>query len=238
MRDAGMERLLVLPLYPQYSATTTASTFDEIFRILGSWRNQPELRIVKHYHDHPAYIQALKQQVEASWVERGRPDFAAGDKLLFSFHGVPKRTLDKGDPYHCECHKTGRLLREALGLSSEEAMVTFQSRFGKAEWLKPYTAPTVKMLGEKKTRRLDIFCPGFPADCLETLEEIAMEVQEDFIHSGGQEYNYIACLNDAQPWVNGLTQIAMEHLGSWPLSAESAESLALSQKRAADLNVK
>jgi ferrochelatase len=150
MRDAGMERLLVLPLYPQYSATTTASTFDEIFRILGSWRNQPELRIVKHYHDHPAYIQALKQQVEASWVQCGRPNFVAGDKLIFSFHGVPKRTLDKGDPYHCECHKTGRLLREALGLSSEEAMVTFQSRFGKAEWLKPYYAEMMADLGKKK----------------------------------------------------------------------------------------
>jgi ferrochelatase len=235
MRDAGMERLLVLPLYPQYSATTTASTFDEIFRVLASWRNQPELRIVKHYHDHPAYIGALKQQVESYWAQHGRPNFDGGDKLLFSFHGVPKRTLDKGDPYHCECHKTGRLLREALGLNSEQAMVTFQSRFGKAEWLKPYTAPTVKMLGEKKTKRLDIFCPGFPADCLETLEEIAMEVQEDFIHAGGGEYNYIACLNDAPAWIDGLHRIAMEHTGSWPLNSESPEALALSQERASEL---
>jgi protoporphyrin/coproporphyrin ferrochelatase len=235
LRDAGMERLLLLPLYPQYSATTTASTFDEVFRILSSWRNQPELRLVKHYHDHPAYIQALKQQVEAFWQKHGKPDFAAGDKLLFSFHGVPKRTLDKGDPYHCECHKTGRLLREALGLSADQAMVTFQSRFGKAEWLKPYTAPTVTMLGEKKTRRLDIFCPGFPADCLETLEEIAMEVRADFIQAGGQEYNYIPCLNDSQAWIDGLRQISMEHLGSWPLSPESADHLAQSQKRAAEL---
>lgn len=235
LRDAGMERLLLLPLYPQYSATTTASTFDEVFRILSSWRNQPELRLVKHYHDHPAYIQALKQQVEAFWQKHGKPDFAAGDKLLFSFHGVPKRTLDKGDPYHCECHKTGRLLREALGLSADQAMVTFQSRFGKAEWLKPYTAPTVTMLGEKKTRRLDIFCPGFPADCLETLEEIAMEVRADFIQAGGQEYNYIPCLNDSQAWIDGLRQISMEHLGSWPLSPESADHLAQSQKRAVEL---
>ena len=235
LRDAGMERLLLLPLYPQYSATTTASTFDEVFRILSSWRNQPELRLVKHYHDHPAYIQALKQQVEAFWQKHGKPDFVAGDKLLFSFHGVPKRTLDKGDPYHCECHKTGRLLREALGLSADQAMVTFQSRFGKAEWLKPYTAPTVTMLGEKKTRRLDIFCPGFPADCLETLEEIAMEVRADFIQAGGQEYNYIPCLNDSQAWIDGLRQISMEHLGSWPLNPESADHLAQSQKRAAEL---
>jgi ferrochelatase len=169
----GMERLLILPLYPQYSATTTASTFDEVFRIVSGWRNQPELRLIKHYHDHPGYINALKEQVESYWQTHGRPDFASGDKLLFSFHGVPKRTLDKGDPYHCECHKTGRLLREALGLTAEQAMVTFQSRFGKAEWLKPYTAPTVESLGHQKTRRLDIFCPGFPADCLETLAEIA-----------------------------------------------------------------
>ena len=236
LRDAGMERLLLLPLYPQYSATTTASTFDEVFRILSSWRNQPELRLVKHYHDHPAYIEALKQQVEAFWQKHGKPDFAAGDKLLFSFHGVPKRTLDKGDPYHCECHKTGRLLREALGLSADQAMVTFQSRFGKAEWLKPYTAPTVTMLGEKKTRRLDIFCPGFPADCLETLEEIAMEVKADFTQAGGQEYNYIPCLNDSQAWIDGLCQISMEHLGSWPLNPESAENLAKSQRRAIELS--
>lgn len=235
MQSLGMERLLVLPLYPQYSATTTASTFDEIFRIIGGWRNQPELRIVKHYHDHPDYINALKEQVEGYWQEHGRPNFEAGDKLLFSFHGVPKRTLDKGDPYHCECHKTGRLLREALGLSPDQAMVTFQSRFGKAEWLKPYTAPTVQALGQKKTGRLDIFCPGFPADCLETLEEIAMEVRDDFLTAGGGEYHYIACLNNSPAWISGLAEIAADHLAGWPQMPESPEALALSLERAAQL---
>jgi ferrochelatase len=231
----GMERLLILPLYPQYSATTTASTFDEVFRIVSGWRNQPELRLIKHYHDHPGYINALKEQVETYWQSHGRPDFGAGDKLLFSFHGVPKRTLDKGDPYHCECHKTGRLLREALGLTAEQAMVTFQSRFGKAEWLKPYTAPTVESLGHQKTRRLDIFCPGFPADCLETLEEIAMEVRDEFLTAGGGEYHYIACLNNSPVWISGLAEIADDHLGGWPQVPESEQALALSMQRAVAL---
>ena len=235
LQKAGMERLLVLPLYPQYSATTTASTFDEIFRIISQWRNQPELRLVKHYHDHPEYINALKEQVESYWQINGRPDFSGGDKLLFSFHGVPRRTLDKGDPYHCECHKTGRLLREALGLTPDQAMVTFQSRFGKAEWLKPYTAPTVKSLGENKTKRLDIFCPGFPADCLETLEEIAMEVRDDFLTAGGGEYHYISCLNTSSAWISGLAEIAADHLAGWPQSPESPEALALSIQRATEL---
>ena len=232
LRDAGVSRLLVLPLYPQYSATTTASTFDEVFRILMTWRNQPELRLVKHYHDHPAYIQALKEQVEASWQLNGRPNFAQGDKLIFSFHGVPRRTLDKGDPYHCECHKTGRLLREALGLSAEEALVTFQSRFGKAEWLKPYTAPTIEALGKKKVKRVDIFCPGFPADCLETLEEIAMEVRDEFLAAGGQDYRYIPCFNDASPWIMGLDAIVSDHLGVWSTQLDSQQELAARAQRA------
>ena len=232
LRHAGVGRLLVLPLYPQYSATTTASTFDEVFRVLGKWRNQPELRLVKHYHDHPAYIQALKEQIEASWQLNGRPDFSQGDKLIFSFHGVPRRTLDKGDPYHCECHKTGRLLRESLGLTAEQALTTFQSRFGKAEWLKPYTAPTVKSLAEKGIKRIDIFCPGFPADCLETLEEIAMEVCEDFLSSGGKDYFYIPCLNDSSAWIAGLGAIATDHLGGWPMQVDSEQELQARSQRA------
>lgn len=238
LKEQGLERLLVLPMYPQYSAATTASSFDEIFRVLKSWRNQPELRLVKHFHDHPAYIQALKEQIEVYWEKHGRPDFESGDRLLFSFHGVPRRTLDKGDPYHCECHKTGRLLREALGLQAHEAIVTFQSRFGKAEWLKPYTAPTVHSLGHKKTQRLDIFCPGFPADCLETLEEIAMEVRDEFISAGGGQYHYIPCLNDSQAWINSLDTIASEHLVSWPVRLESQEVLEHRQRLAVALGAK
>ena len=139
LKAEGMERLLLLPLYPQYSATTSASSFDEVFRVLGTWRDQPELRLIKHYHDHPAYIEALRNQVLGFWDQEGRPDFAKGDRLVMSFHGLPKRNLMKGDPYHCECLKTGRLLGEALGLEPGQYIVTFQSRFGKAEWLKPDT---------------------------------------------------------------------------------------------------
>lgn len=236
LRHATVERLLVLPLYPQYSATTSASSFDEIFRVLMTWRNQPELRVVKHYHDHPAYIEALRIQVESYWEQHGRPDFAAGDRLLLSFHGVPRRTLDKGDPYHCECHKTGRLLREALGLMETEALVTFQSRFGKAEWLKPYTAPTVKELGAQGVGRVDVFCPGFPADCLETLEEIAMEVREDFLVAGGKDYHYIPCLNDHPVWIRALHSIAIDHMGGWPTEPESGDVLQRRYERAQALN--
>lgn len=235
MSQKGVDRLLVLPLYPQYSATTTASTFDEIFRVLGTWRNQPSLRIVKHYHDHPAYIQALAKQVEAYWVKHGKPDFTNGDRLVMSFHGVPRRTLDLGDPYHCECFKTGRLLREALGLSDKEAITSFQSRFGKAEWLKPYTASILEDLGRAGTKRLDIFCPGFPADCLETLEEIAMEGEEIFTHAGGAKYHAIPCLNDQSTWIEALELIAAENLQGWSLGLESPEQIAARLERAQHL---
>lgn len=161
LRKQGMERILVLPMYPQYSGTTTATAFDEVFRVMGQMRNQPELRLVKHFHDHPAYINALHQQVGAYWAQHGAPDFARGDKLLLSFHGVPRRTLELGDPYHCACLKTGRLLGEALGLQPGQYLVTFQSRFGRAEWLQPYTAPTLEELGRVGTGRVDVFCPAF-----------------------------------------------------------------------------
>ena len=234
-RQENVERLLLLPLYPQYSATTSASSFDEVFDVLKRWRNQPELRLVKHYHDSPAYIDALRQKIEEYWTQNGRPDFAKGAKLVMSFHGLPKRNLMQGDPYHCECLKTGRLLGEALGLEPNQYHVTFQSRFGRAEWLKPYTAPTVESLGHQKTRRLDIFCPGFPADCLETLEEIAMEVRDEFLIAGGGEYHYIACLNNSPVWISGLAEIADDHLGGWPKVPESEQALALSMQRAAAL---
>ena len=226
LQAQGMERLLLLPLYPQYSATTTASSFDEVFRVLRSWRNQPEVRMVKHYHDHPAYIEALRQQVTEFWEKEGRPDFTKGERLVMSFHGLPKRNLLKGDPYHCECLKSGRLLGEALGLVPGQYIVTFQSRFGKAEWLKPYTAPTLEQLGKEQCPRVDIFCPGFPADCLETLEEIAMEGKEIFIEHGGNDYRYIPCLNNNPAWINALHAIAADHMAAWPLTDEPAAVLA------------
>jgi ferrochelatase len=232
LRRQGCEQVLVLPMYPQYSGTTTATAFDEVFRVLGQWRNQPELRLVKHFHDHPAYISALQHQVGAYWSQHGMPDFAHGDKLILSFHGVPRRTLELGDPYHCECLKTGRLLGEALGLQAGQYQVTFQSRFGKAEWLQPYTAPTLAELGKVGAGRVDVFCPGFPADCIETLEEIAMEGQTEFKVAGGKDFHFIPCMNDAAPWVSAMAEIALQHLQGWPLSTPHPHELEARRMRA------
>ncbi|HYC41654.1 MAG TPA: ferrochelatase [Noviherbaspirillum sp.] len=211
LKADGCDRILILPAYPQYSATTTASIFDAVFSHYTKVRNVPELRFVKHYHDNEGYIDALKRSVLAHWDVHGRPD-----KLVMSFHGVPKRTLLLGDPYHCECHKTARLLANALHLSPEQYIVTFQSRFGKAEWLQPYTAPTVQKMGKEGVRRIDVLCPGFTSDCLETLEEIAMEVKQDFLTSGGKEFHYIPCLNEDPAWIRALAEIAEQHMVGWP----------------------
>jgi len=217
LKAEGCERILILPAYPQYSGTTTASIFDSVFQHYAKVRNIPELRLIKHYHDHDAYIQALKQSVQAHWDLHGQPE-----KLVMSFHGVPKRTLLRGDPYHCECYKTARLLAQALGLKESDYLVTFQSRFGKAEWLQPYTAPTLQELARQGVKRVDVMCPGFTSDCLETLEEIAMEAKEDFLHAGGKEYHFIACLNDAPAWGKGMMEIAEQHLMGWPTVASAA----------------
>ena len=211
LKAEGYERLLVLSAYPQYSATTTGSNFDAVFSHYQQVRNVPELRMIKHYHDHEAYIEALKQSVLNHWQTHGRPE-----KLVMSFHGLPKAFLMRGDPYHCECYKTARLLAESLGLSKEQYLVTFQSRLGRAEWLQPYTAPTVTQLAKDGVKRIDVICPGFIADCLETLEEIAMEVRIDFLNAGGKEFNYIPCLNESPEWMRALAEIAEQHLIGWP----------------------
>ncbi|MEY3831717.1 MAG: hypothetical protein RJA82_664 [Pseudomonadota bacterium] len=237
-RQENVERLLLLPLYPQYSATTSASSFDEVFDVLKRWRNQPELRLVKHYHDSPPYIDALRQKIEEYWTQNGRPDFAKGAKLVMSFHGLPKRNLMQGDPYHCECLKTGRLLGEALELEPNQYHVTFQSRFGRAEWLKPYTALTLEGLGKDSCPHIDIVCPGFPADCLETLEEIAMEGQEIFHEHGGGDYRYIPCLNDDPAFISALEQIAQAHMQGWPSVPDSAADLAVRERRAQEVSAK
>jgi protoporphyrin/coproporphyrin ferrochelatase len=222
LKAEGCDRILVLPAYPQYSGTTTASIFDIIFSHYARVRNIPELRMIKHYHDDEGYIQALKQSILDHWKVHGR----AG-KLVMSFHGVPKRTLLLGDPYHCECYKTARLLAASLGLQQDEYIVTFQSRFGKAEWLQPYTAPTVARLAKEGVQRVDVVCPGFTSDCLETLEEIAMEVRQDFLVAGGKEFHYIPCLNEAPPWIAAMADITARHMAGWPtkLTAESRESM-------------
>lgn len=216
LQGRRVERLLVLPMYPQYSATTTATVFDAVNRVLARTRNVPEVRTIKHFHDQPAYIDALKDSVLAYWRRNGRaPD--AGGKLVMSFHGVPRRTLELGDPYHCECHKTGRLLAEALGLGKDDYVVSFQSRFGKAEWLKPYTAALLHELGAAGTSRVDVVCPGFVADCLETLEEIAQEGKHDFLAAGGKEYHYIACLNDSPSFIHAMADLVQTHTQGWPV---------------------
>ena len=214
-RAAGTERLLVVPMYPQYSATTTASVYDAVTAALARVRNVPELRWVRHFHDWPGYIDALKHTVLAYWKKHGSLR-DRGAKLVLSFHGVPRRTLDLGDPYHCECHKTARLLRESLGLSADEVVVSFQSRFGRAEWLKPYTADTLQSLARSGVAAVDVMCPGFVADCLETLEEISMECREDFIGAGGREFHYVPCLNDAPPFIHALADLAVAHMAGWP----------------------
>lgn len=230
LRRRNTERILLVPMYPQYSATTTASVLDAVFAELARTRNVPEMRWVKHFHDDPGYIDALKQSVLAHWKAHGRAQDAGG-KLVMSFHGVPKRTLLLGDPYHCECQKTGRLLAEALALGKDDYVVTFQSRFGKAEWLRPYTAPTLHELGKRGVRRVDVICPGFPADCLETLEEIAMEGKQEFLSAGGQDYRYIPCLNGSPAFIHALTRLAQRHLQGWDVARGHAEERAAESAR-------
>ena len=228
LKAEGCTRVLVLPLYPQYSGTTTASVIDAV----GAWARQqrqvPELRFVNRFHDDPGYIRALAQTVQQHWQRHGR-----GGLLLMSFHGVPERTLQLGDPYHCECLKTARLLAERLALKEGEWRVSFQSRFGRAKWLEPATQHVLTELGAAGTARVDVICPGFVSDCLETLEEIAIEGRQDFQAAGGQELHYIACLNDHPAWIAALTELAQDHLQGWRTQgAVDAEALAQSQARA------
>jgi ferrochelatase len=212
----GVERVLVVPLYPQYAASTSASVMDDVADWMKRSRNPPELRFIKHFHDDPGYIGALAASVREHWQANGRPD-----KLVMSFHGLPRRSLDLGDPYHCECQKTGRLLAESLGLAEKDYLITFQSRFGKAEWLQPYTQPTLEKVGAGGTARVDVICPGFVADCLETLEEIALECKAAFLSSGGKEFHYIPCLNERPDWIAALRDLVSTHLAGWPASAQA-----------------
>ncbi|MGC2048102.1 MAG: ferrochelatase [Gallionella sp.] len=226
LREQNCQRILIVPMYPQYAASSTATAFDVVFDELREMRNTPALRTIRNYHDHPAYIKALANNINEYWMKNGRPD-----KLVMSFHGVPRYTLEKGDPYHCECHKTARLLAQQLGLKPEQYTLSFQSRFGKAEWIKPYTTATLHELGRQKTKRVDVVCPGFVADCLETLEEIAQEGKEDFQHAGGGDYHYIPCLNEHNDWMHALTDLVLENLHGW-LAVPDAEELEQSRLRA------
>ncbi len=221
-QQAGVNKLLVLPLYPQYSGATNGSTFDAVAQDFTSRRWLPDFRFISHYHDYEPYIDAVAKSIREYREANG-----SADKLLFSYHGVPLRYLKNGDPYHCECHKTSRLVAEKLGLSKDEYMVTFQSRFGREEWLQPYTDATLKSLPDQGVKSVQIVCPGFSADCLETIEEIGEENREYFMEAGGEHYNYIPALNDSKDHIDVLTQLIQENLQGWqlpePNSGEQSE---------------
>ncbi|HEX7817212.1 ferrochelatase [Dyella sp.] len=210
MQREGVRRLLVLPLYPQYSATSTGSVIDAVADSLKQLRWPPELRIVNDYHNDPAHIEALARSIEDWWNRQGR-----GDRLLLSFHGIPERYLHAGDPYYCQCHATARLLRERLQLDATQMVVSFQSRVGRERWLHPYTDATVRELAAQGVKRLDVACPGFAVDCLETLEEIAMQNRDFFVEAGGSELRYIPCLNDSAGQIDSLTQLVLRHTQGW-----------------------
>jgi protoporphyrin/coproporphyrin ferrochelatase len=211
LRDAGARRVLVLPLYPQYSCSTTASTFDAIAEEMKSWRWMPELRFINQYHDETGYIEALAASIRESWAEREQPQ-----KLLFSFHGTPKRFLTEGDPYYCQCQKTARLVAERLGLADDRWQLTFQSIFGREEWLQPYTIETLRELGGSGVKSVDIICPGFSADCLETLEEITVENKTAYLTAGGEHFHYIPALNERPDHITALAKLIQKHLAGWP----------------------
>ena len=227
LRAEGASRILVLSAYPQYSGTTTASVIDAVNAWASRTRSIPELRFVNRYHDDRGYLGALAARIQRHWADHGRPDH-----FVMSFHGVPERTLHLGDPYHCECQKTGRLLAAWLGLEAGQYTVSFQSRFGKAKWLEPYTEPTLIALARKGVQRVDVACPGFTSDCLETLEEIAQEGRDAFLAAGGKTFRYIPGLNDDPAWIGALGAIAARHLGGWP-TEHRPDAQALAESRAA-----
>ena len=235
LRAEGATRVLVLPLYPQYAAATTASVGDAVMRWALAARRTPELRFIGEYHAEPGYINALAQRLQEHWAEHGR-----AEKVVLSFHGVPERSLHMGDPYHCQCHVTARLLAQQLGLSKDQLVVTFQSRFGKAKWLEPYTEPTLVAMAQNGVKRVDVMCPGFVADCLETLEEINQEAREAFLHAGGEEFHYVPCVNDSPVFVQALADLALRHLQGWPTGArpEDAAALAAQRERALAMGAK
>jgi ferrochelatase len=226
LQREGVRRLLVLPLYPQYSGTSTGSVLDAVADAIKQLRWPPELRIVNDYHDDTAHIEALARSIERWWAANGR-----GDKLLLSFHGIPERYLHEGDPYFCQCHATARLLRERLQLDQQQLVVSFQSRVGRERWLHPYTDATVRRLAAEGVRKLDVACPGFAVDCLETLEEIAMQNRDFFIGAGGEALRYIPALNDSPDQVDSLAALVLRHTQGWPEFAADYDATAHRQKR-------
>ena len=219
-----LSQLIVLPLYPQYSATTTASVMDQLGTYLSRARDIPDLSFISSYHDDSTYIKALADSVTEFWRSRGRRK-----KLLFSFHGIPRRYLDSGDPYHCQCHKTARLVASQLGLDESDWHLSFQSRVGREEWLRPYTDELLAEWGKAGQGDIDVICPGFAVDCLETLEEIAMQNRDDYKSAGGGELSYIPCLNDSEAQVYALSSLINERIQT---KNQDKQSLEASRKRA------
>jgi ferrochelatase len=210
LRQANAQRILILPLYPQYASATTGSTFDAVSQTLQNWRFVPELRMLNHYTDFLAYIAALTSSVRNHWQS-----IAKQNHLLFSFHGIPKRAQLAGDPYYCHCLKTARLVAENLGLAEGSWTLAFQSRFGKAEWLQPYCDKTLQTMPSQGIKAVDVICPGFAVDCLETLEEIAMQYKDVFLQAGGQEFNYIPALNASEQHISLLLALIQQQLQGW-----------------------
>ncbi len=206
LRQANARRIIVLPLYPQYSATTSASTFDAISSELQQWRWLPDLEFISHYHDHPAYIATLATSVQDHWQQHGRPE-----KLLMSFHGIPEDYAAAGDPYPEECRTTARLLAEKLELNPDQWVASFQSRMGRKEWIKPYTDEQLKEWGGSGVNSVHVICPGFPSDCLETIEEIGEENREYYTQAGGSDYHYIPALNSSPEHIQALAEIILKH---------------------------
>lgn len=210
LRNNHVEKVLILPLYPQYSATTTASSFDMVARALKSWRNIPEIRMVRDYAEDKNYLDALSKSVIATWNSRG-----VAEHLLFSFHGIPKNYNDSGDPYRESCFQTAKRLAEKLGLKPDTWSVSFQSRLGKTEWLQPYTENVLAELPQRGVHSVQVICPGFAVDCLETLEEIAIRGKESFFAHGGKEFFYIPALNDGMAQVQMLAKLVRHHIQNW-----------------------
>lgn len=210
LEASGVDKLLILPLYPQYSATTTATVIDEVGRILTTQRNQPEVRYIKDYHDDPAYISAMASAIQTQWKEKKKHKI-----LLFSFHGLPKRCVERGDPYRAQSEKTAAALAQHLKLSEKEWALSFQSRFGAETWLQPYTTDMLETLIENQQTDIDVYCPGFAVDCLETLEEIAIEARQDFLDNGGEAFRYLPALNDSSEHVRLITALIKRHSQGW-----------------------
>jgi len=239
LKAKGCRRILVLPLYSHYSSTSTGASFDAVMKELMTWRRVPETRTILEYHDLPAYIRALASTIRELWEKEGEPEM-----LVTSYHGIPKRYFLNGDPYHCQCHKTTRLLAEELGLPEERYLVTFQSLFGREEWLQPYTDVTLEAMAKSGIKKVDVICPGFSVDCLETIDEIGRENREVFIEAGGEEFRFIPCLNERPDHIEFLVDMIRSNLGGWiqdktdwdleRVSADAAESCRYAQEMRAE----